>query len=153
MKLLFDWIKRLLSKSAPVDDVQAPPETAEQRARTALEQIGGRLQVDREGHVTAVRLSGTKVTDVELANLRQFPRLQMLRLRRTKVTDEGLVYLRDLRQLISLDLDETWISDAGLEHLKAIYSLEVIDLSETEASPEGVERLRQELPGCRITYR
>ena len=153
MKPLLDWIKRLLSKSAPVDDEQTPPDTEEQRAREALEKIGGRLQVDRSGHVTAARLSGTKVTDQELAHLHHFPRLQMLRLRRTKVTDEGMVHLRDLSRLISLDLDETWISDAGLEHLKAIQSLEVLDLSETEASPQGVERLRQELPGCRITYR
>ena len=153
MKPLLDWIKRLLSKSAHAGDGESSPDTEEQRARAALEQIGGRLQVDHSGHVTAVRLSGTKVTDVELAHLRHFPRLQMLRLRRTKVTDEGLVHLRDLRRLISLDLDETWISDAGLDHLKAIYSLEVLDLSETEASPEGVEQLRQALPGCRITYR
>ena len=153
MKSLLYWIKRLLSKPTRVDGTEASPQTSQQIARAALEQIGGRLQVDREGHVTAVRLSGTKVTDQELANLRHFHRLQMLRLRRTKVTDDGLAHLRDLRQLISLDLDETWITDAGLEHLRGIYSLEVLDLSETEATPQGVERLREALPGCRITYR
>jgi hypothetical protein len=153
MKPLFDWIKRLLSKTESADKTGSSPGTSQQNARAALEKIGARLQVDREGHVTAVRLSGTKVTDVELANVRHFHRLQMLRLRRTKVTDEGLVHLRDLRQLISLDLDETWISDAGLEHLKAIPSLEVVDLSETEATPQGIEALRDSLPGCVITYR
>ena len=62
-------------------------------------------------------LSGTQVTDANLAHLGGLTTLKELRLYWTQITDAGLAHLAGLTALERLDLDDTQVSGSGLVHL------------------------------------
>ena len=76
----------------------------------------------------------------------------MLDISGTKITDVGLKQVRNLDRLRELRLEETDISDAGLASLQYLRHLRYLDLEGTRATDEGVEKLRKALPNCRITF-
>src|SRR4051812_40523 len=82
-----------------------------------VEKLGGRITRDdkQPGRpVIEASLVNSKVTDVDLKELKGLKQLTTLILWNTQVTDAGLKELKELKQLNSLDLNITKVTDAGL---------------------------------------
>ena len=93
----------------------------EEAAVKSVEKLGGTVERDDKASgkpVTAVNLTGWKVTNKDLKQVAAFKRLQSLNLNRSRVTDAGLKELARLKQLRKLDLRSTTVTDAGLKELK-----------------------------------
>jgi Leucine-rich repeat (LRR) protein len=101
--------RKLVHFSSKPWPVLKRPLTEEEKARAAIEALGGKIQND-----TDFSLYGTKVTDEDLVHLKALPRLRNLDLRGTQITDAGLEHIKGLARLTGLDLQATQISDARL---------------------------------------
>jgi len=93
--------------------------------------------------VGSVQFSYGDVTDDDLKQLEQFPRLRRLWLDGTDVTDAGLEHLGGLSHLRQLGLSETAVTDAGMKHLIGLSDLQQLDLTRTKVTPEGARSLTQ----------
>jgi len=92
--------------------------------------------------VQAVALTGSKVTDAELADLRELEQLQGLDLEScTSITDAGLEHVRRLTRLQVLFLDGTQVTDAGLTYLQDLKQLEELSLG--QVSDVGIVQLKE----------
>jgi hypothetical protein len=99
----------------------------ERQTALMIEELGGSV-VWSWGRVTAVELTGTKVTDAGLETLADFPRLK------------------------ALFLGDTSITDAGLKRLEGLSSLELLSLSLSKVTENGVGQLQLELPHTKILH-
>jgi hypothetical protein len=137
----------------------------ERAAAAALEELGGEvlwskpsgpiwlrnlLGDDLFSHVETVDLTGTKITDAGLENLKSLSQLQSLVLWATKVTDSGLESVKGSSHLKQLILMGTDITDNGLESIRDLGQLERLELSGTHVTAEGIMRLKSALPNCNI---
>src|SRR5262249_38392282 len=117
----------------------------EDDAVAALKRVGGtfdRVEDDPRQPVRAVYLPGGLVTDVDLKNLADMPRLETLKLDSAGViTDAGLKELAGLKQLKDLGLSGTRVTDAGLKHLSGLKDLRHLNLDFTRVSDAGLEHL------------
>lgn len=114
---------------------------AEQAAADALKKLGGRVTADADGHVAAVDLAQTPITDEDLKLLAACPRLMELNLRATLVSDAGLETVGRLSQLEFLGLTGTMVTDAGLEHLAQLANLRFVTLGHTSITDAGLAAL------------
>jgi serine/threonine protein kinase len=94
---------------------------AEQRARTVVERLGGKL-------LTAPDRPGQPIIEVDLAN--------------TKVTDDDLPALAGLGALLRLNLSHTSVTDWGLPHLYDLEQLQILNLTQTKVTDDGCRLLR-----------
>ena len=131
-----------------------------------IEDLGGSITRDKQGHITGVNLRGTWVADTDLRRLSQLPDLTTLDLSLTHITDQGMSELKDLRNITDLNLyyceyvtDQgvaalkdwkklkrlnlhgTKASDTALEHISGITSLESVNVGSTMMTDVGLERL------------
>jgi len=103
------------------------------------------------GNVAWMDLTHTEVGDSTMTLLAAMPHLSRLRLSGTKVTDAGIEQLKGLRYLEYLNLVDTDVSDAGLRALEAMPRLRAVHLWGTRATEGGVARLQRALPRAAIT--
>ena len=108
-----------------------------------IKMLGGTFTVDslRTGDIW-VCLSGTKVTDADLACLKQLTKLRSLSLIDTKITDAGLENLRGLTHLKALDLAGTDVTDAGLKNIEGLIKLRSLNLMGTKVTDAGMRYLK-----------
>lgn len=134
----------LASTSFLVADDKAMPTEAEKQATAAIKKLGGQVlelaQNDPRLDV-AFHLADGKITDAEVAHVKNLPKTAQLNLRGTEVTDAGLANLKDLKGLVKLHLEKTKITDAGLEHLKGLENLEYLNLYGTQVTDAGLKHL------------
>ncbi|MGD0899057.1 MAG: hypothetical protein ABR915_14555 [Thermoguttaceae bacterium] len=93
-----------------------PFETPESGILPRLEALVGR---DWFYNVAYVRLTGTAVSDDDLALLRLFPDVRAIDLKATAVTDAGMRYLRPLRNLRFVELGGTRVTEDGFRGLQS----------------------------------
>jgi hypothetical protein len=86
-------------------------------------------------------LTGTRVSSVGLAALRDMKRLRRLSLDGTRITDPGLKSLSGMTSMEELNLGGTRIGDAGLESLRPMKRLRILQLDETRISDPGLAAL------------
>ena len=98
-----------VSFSTPITAQQEP--TSPPTLETLVETLGGRVRQNEQGEVVEVRLSGTRVTDADLAHLTGLPSLQSLVLYKTEVTAAGLVHFQKMPALRRLALSGYASSD------------------------------------------
>jgi hypothetical protein len=79
--------------------------------------------------------------DAALAQVANFPRLEVLYLNCSAVTDAGLGVIRRLRHLEFLDLGWTAVTDAGLANVEGLESLVLLNLSHTNITDAGLTHL------------
>jgi hypothetical protein len=79
--------------------------------------------------------------DAALAQVANFPRLEVLQLDGSAITDAGLVHIRGLRHLERLDLGWTAVTDAGLANVEGLESLIVLNLSHTKITDAGLAHI------------
>ena len=114
--------------------------------KTGLAHIGTLSQLE------LLDLTGFRMTDANLADLRQMTHLKWLWLDCTNTSDAGLEHLKGLIRLQSLGLRGNQITDAGLEHLKRSRELRYVNLAGTKVTEQGVESLQEALPYCQISH-
>lgn len=131
-----------------------------------IEDLGGKVERNTAGDITAVHLRGAWVTDAELLDLARLPKLERLDLAHTHITDEGLLYLKPLKQiqdlslfyaenitdqgmaavrewknLKRLNLRGTRIFDGTLAILSGLTGLESLDIAYTQITDNGLDAL------------
>ena len=110
--------------------------------------VSGPTPIDLSPFATAksplrsLNLSRSRVTDLDLAHIRELPDLQSLDLADTAITDDGVQRLEGHVKLATLRLSRTRIRGGCLTALSDIPSLKSLDLSDTLVGDAGVDKLR-----------
>lgn len=133
------YMKRLRGKA----ESERLARELQDHARETLKTLDASLVEDGRGWIWQAKLSGTNISDNQIAPLRGLRRLARLDLSGTAITDEGLSQLKGLEQLAVLRLGGTRISDEGLKHLRALPGLQSLDISKTEITDDGLLTLAQ----------
>jgi len=161
------WAQTVRAAStAPSALLERPPSLKELTER--LNRIGARGQVNEDGnmyqldcgnikmpadllkhlgqfkHLKKLNLSGTGVTDKDLAHLKSLNQLNTLDLSRNPIQGSGLKNLSKMTALGTLNLDSTSLNDQALPHLEAITHLKkirVLNLENTSLTAKGYERV------------
>lgn len=147
------FIARLLIPILCVGCQRATGNPAEAAAIAAIQQLGGKVEVDEKNPdkpAIKVYLHRTRVKDSDLAHLAQLKQLQNLFLGRTQITDAGLVHLRQAIHLKTLSLNATGVTDAGLQHLIELKNLKTLNLQETKVTATGAAKLKAQIPAVTI---
>lgn len=111
---------------------------------TALKNMGGQVQRDPKAPgqpVIGLNLSGTRVTNADLALLKPLQGLRTLILTQIAITDAGLQHIEPLLQLRGLFLPVN-ITDAWLVHVKGLIHLEHLTLRESQVFDAGLVHLK-----------
>jgi len=136
----------VLTMTAVVGWAQDAPKytPAEEQAIASLKKLGGLVleiaQNDPRLDIS-LHLADVKITDAELAPVKELSKTAHLNLRGTEVTDAGLAALKDLKGLVKLHLEKTKVTDAGLEQLKGLENLEYLNLYGTAVTDAGLKQL------------
>jgi hypothetical protein len=120
-------------------------ENKQGEAAATIRKLGGKVMIDERKSgkpIVGVDLSDTRVTDADLACLKDCPDLVSLRLAVTNITGAGFEHLKELKKLEWLVAERTKITDQSLAHLKGIPSLRLLDLSCTTVTDAGVAHLK-----------
>lgn len=104
----------------------------QEKANDEINKAGGIL-FSNAGNIERVDFRGAAVTDVKLAELKEFLE----------------VWKSSLKEL---NFANTEITDKGLNHLKGMSGLKRLKLTGARVSPEGVKGLEQSIPGLKIEY-
>jgi internalin A len=93
---------------------------------TKVTDAGVREIAARHGQLEAIDLTGTRITDVALKELRKVPHLRKLSLWTTDIADSGLSELRELTNLESLALGQSPLTDAAIKEIAGLKKLRVL---------------------------
>jgi Leucine-rich repeat (LRR) protein len=117
---------------------------AEKKAIAKIRETGANVlelaQNDNRLDVSYITAQG-KITNEQLAPLKDLKRLAQLNLRGLEIGDAALPYIAGQKTLVKLHLEKTKITDAGLEHIKGLENLEYLNLYGTEIGDPGLEHL------------
>lgn len=117
---------------------------AQQESVNKISAKGGLvMQLANDSDLLVVNLSlGAKTTtDVELAQVKNLPKVAQLNLANTAITDAGLSAVSGLTELTTLHLEKTAVTDAGLANLKGLSKLEYLNLYATGITDAGLAHL------------
>jgi internalin A len=110
------------------------------RARNDAEwitRLGGRIERDGSGEVTAIHLANTWINDTEMLDLPAYEKLQRLDLSHTRISDEGLLRLRPARNIRELELlYAEQITDLGMTAIKGWRNLKKLNVRGTRIADE-----------------
>ena len=105
----------------------------------------------------SLTLSGTRVGDDGLEQVRGCDRLVGLYLSKTDITDAGMVHVASLRKLKRLGLSDTRVSGIGVKQLAGVRALETLWLQRTRIDDNALRSLERlplrqlHLDGTQIT--
>jgi len=119
--------------------------TREDKIVKAIEALGGRVVRAKTlpgRPVHGVDLSGTKVTDAGMKDVKELNGLRILSLKGTRITDAGMKELKELNSLRVLSLEGTLVGDAGLKYLKELKKLALVSLAGTRITDAGLKDLK-----------
>jgi Leucine-rich repeat (LRR) protein len=117
------------------------------QGKVTNEQLAPLKDIPRLAHLN---LRGLEISDEGVAHIANSKGLVRLHLEKTKITDKALESLKGLEKLEYLNVYGTEITDAGLEHVAALKNLKSLYLWQTKVTDAGVEKLQKELPNCKI---
>jgi hypothetical protein len=136
------------ASSSPV----SPILMADEEVLRALDYYDPMYQVDADGRVIKLKLTGLDLPVTILADIGRLTELRCLDAAWSTVTDEGLAQLNNLQELRDLGLGGTLVSDEGLGHLEKLHSLQRVWLSKGTVTEEGVEKLRKARPDMSVYF-
>lgn len=100
-------------------------------------------QIAPLAHLESIAMSGTSITDADVAILTNRLRLKSIHFSGTQITDAAMKTFGTLPDLELLDVSKTPVTDDGLQHLHDLQNLFTIDLKETAVTPGGAKRYRK----------
>jgi hypothetical protein len=140
---LVDYLTRIYQgRPTPLASILGAPLAEVDKLYRQFQQLddGDLAILPRGERMTALALSGTRVTDAGLARLNSkiFKKLEWLDLYKTQVGDAGLAHLEGLAGLAQLNLSGTRITDAGLKRVAKLAQLKNLMLGATAISDDGL---------------
>lgn len=87
-------------------------------------------------------LSDTNVQGGGLEHLKDLSQIECINLSRSAFTGVGIEYLKDMKHLKSLFLSQTQITDASLESCAGMEQIEYLDLSNNRVTDNSIETLK-----------
>ncbi len=108
----------------------------------------GTLTFNPMGEPESLDVSGTKLSDAGLENVKNIEGLKALDLTLTLVGDDGILHLETSETLEVLSLAGTNVTDKGLGKLEGLKVLRTLDLSGTRVTDEALEGIAK-LPSLR----
>jgi internalin A len=103
---------------------------------------GGHSAQDESGHVVAVDLTSTWITDADLARIGSLPNLRKLDLAHTKISDVGLEHLAKLTAVTDLSLYYAeYVTEDGIARLRGWSRLERLNLRGTKVTSKVFDHL------------
>jgi Leucine Rich repeat len=114
--------------------------------RSSLKRIPGSQSLE------VLVLMYTPVTDDDLSNVRDVPRLRTLAINGTDVTDRGIARIAAIRSLEVVSLENTVVTDACISDLVQLQNLRELNVRGTKLSDNGVEQLKRQLPNAKIYW-
>jgi internalin A len=121
------------------NEVAAPPDGPCSLPAWLVRVVG----IDHFYYVVAIHAGdGSYFTDVEMAAVGTFERLEILNSSAGHVTDAGLAHLARLTRLNSLSLVGPGVTDAGLAHLRDLVELRSLSLIDSQVSGSGLAHLQ-----------
>lgn len=104
--------------------------------------LGGTVERDAAGKVTAIDLTSTWVADEDLAKIAAFPEVRKLTLSYARISDLGFEHLRPLTKVTHLDCYYCeYVSDGAIAFLKQWKELEYLNLRGTEVTSRVFEHI------------
>jgi internalin A len=102
----------------------------------------GKPLKDAAGEVVELDLTGTWVSDADMAKVAQFRHLRKLDLSHTKITDSGLEHLKSLENVTDLNCYYAeYITEDGIAHLRNWKRLERLNLRGTRVTSKVFDSL------------
>jgi hypothetical protein len=102
--------------------------------------LGGKVERDTAGRVTAVNLRGSWINDAEMVHLAELPDLEKLDLSHTRISDEGLLHLKSAPKINDLNLYYSeWITDQGMAAIRGWKHLKRLNVRGTRISDATLE--------------
>ena len=136
--LPFGWVTDAdLDPIAALSDLQTLDLSLSLVSDTGLEKLKN-LQNVQDLNLYSVE----HITDVAIAYLRGWKKLQRLNLRGTDITDTSVQYLGDLTSLKSLDISYTQVTNNGMEYLAGLPNLEEFSIGGNKVTGAGLRVLR-----------
>ncbi len=114
----------------------------DEQAIAHIQQLGGHVKTDAQGHVVEVDLHDTRTRDKDLSLFLALPYVHRVNLSGTPITGSGLGQLARLHDLQILYLVGSEVNNAGLAQIAALGSLETLHLGGTKISDTGLPALR-----------
>lgn len=132
--------KTVISKS---DQLKLVAEN-QRGAATELQELGMSFEVDDQGGVTYLQLSGQRINDAQLSRLKALTTLKSLSISSAPVTDSGLRRLAAFKQLQNLNLSRCdGVTDSGLSHLKQLTTLDHLGIAYCrQVTDDGLQHLQ-----------
>lgn len=107
-----------------------------------VREMGGTVELGRQGQVVAVDLSRTWVNDSDLQRLGTFADVERLDLSHTRITDLGFLHLKQLRKVTSVNLYYAeQLGDGACAVMKAWPRLRELNMRGTKVTDTGVAHL------------
>ena len=113
---------------------------AQQAVADALKALGGKVDVDASGSVTAFDCLSKNLSAEQLAPLAQFATLKSIRLKGPEVTDACIDLLLGHKDLQSLNFENTFITDASVAKLKELPNLKLLSLRRSDITDACVPK-------------
>ncbi len=98
------------------------------------------------------RLGFHGISDADLVQFKNMPRLTHLEIYESGMTGRGLASLKTMPILSHLTLHDGYVSDADLDQVIPIKQLTEIDIKNTNITAAGAKKLAVALPKCKITW-
>jgi serine/threonine protein kinase/Leucine-rich repeat (LRR) protein len=168
-----DGLKKALPQCKIVwDGGVIEPSAAPDADRKAAEwvlAIGGVVKINEKGKERDVKAAGDlpkgayqllliylgnneKLSDADLARLKDCNNLTWLDLSNTDVTAAGLAHLKDCKKLTAILLESTDVSDSAVAPLESCKNLTQLYLAKTKFTAAGIDELKKALPECKIKW-
>jgi Leucine-rich repeat (LRR) protein/tRNA A-37 threonylcarbamoyl transferase component Bud32 len=106
--------------------------------------------LDRLTGLRRLALDATDIRVAALVHLKNLAHLTQLRLGCRGITDLGAGVVGELKGLERLSLAGSGLTDTGLAALKELSALRELDLTGTDVSPRGIAEIQEALPHCTI---
>ena len=124
-------------------DLAPPPETTALDLSLTLITDAGMEKIRGLENVVDLNLASVeRITDVSIAYIRNWKKLERLNLRGTDITDTSLQYIGGLTSLKSLDISYTQITNNGMEYLASLGNLEELRVGGNKVTGAGLRVLR-----------
>ncbi len=98
------------------------------------------LSLERSRH-SAIELETSRLTKQDFKQLGQLPKLEVLRLSGTQIDSIGIAEIAKLTELRELELDSTGITDADLKTLSTLTNLTKLSLRKTKITHEAIKEI------------
>lgn len=134
----FQWVT-----DADVDRIVAAKDVQKLDLSLSLISDAGMEKLKALENVTDLNLFAVEhITDVAVAYIRGWKKLERLNLRGTDITDTSLQYLAGVTTLKSLDISDTQVTNNGMEYIASLRNLEELLVGGNKVTGAGLRVLK-----------